>query len=480
MSFRRLRLAHALCFAASAIGPTVLPLAACTAVAVTSTAARAAAELPPARAHGALFAIPDGWQRSERADGATVLSPSDAPRDAQVQIILARPETPRPTLRDHLESDLDEGRKGISGFTTDGEAEATRHPAGYEMLTQAASWPNKTWNTDPNRGMADLFGRSFAVIRHIEGGPEMPSQGIMFVASSKALMAKYRPTFEAFCSGLRLASRVTLVPSAGADLPPLTLYTVNRYCDFVEWLLEVPMTQSQRAEVQEFLRGSWTSGSREGIDAVGGILKGADALRAMEPAKRDQVRENCRRDMLRFWRAAAQKGDAASKLMVQVYDAGHVALAKGGPGEPPLTRQAADAALEVTYFMASRVAGGGEARPSKAQLDKFAAEMAAGYAALPKARKDEIAGMPAAWGMLRLSWPEASAGQRAALVARWSESGPVKQVAAQIKQSQAQSRPIADRLNDNKDLYQKMRDQDTRVQLFHMGALRMNHTYIKW
>ena len=71
-------------------------------------------KLPPVRANAALVAVPDGWKRLDEASGGISFVPPDDPRGERVKIMVAPPEPPRPTLRDHLEADLKAGAEKLT------------------------------------------------------------------------------------------------------------------------------------------------------------------------------------------------------------------------------------------------------------------------------------------------------------------------------------------------------------------------------
>ena len=196
----------------------------------------------------------------------------------------------------------------------------------------------------------------------------------------------------------------------------------------------------------------------------------------MDSSKKELFREAARAEALKKWRAEAKQGDAGAKLMADLYYGARKPLARGGAGEPPLIRETADAMLEMIYFMASKTAdpSGGEVRPPKELLDRWAGELAAGYGALAASRKEEMAAMPGLWAALRMAWSEAPAEQRARLAAQWSQMAPVKQVAQQIKRTQPE-RDRAAKAERDASLDKATRDVNLHRDLVNMGALQWNY-----
>ncbi len=73
-------------------------------------------------------------------------------------------------------------------------------------------------------------------------------------------------------------------------------------------------------------------------------------------------------------------------MIVDLYDAANAPLAKGDGGEPDLTRQSADATLEIMYFMASKI-DGSDTSPEAGRRDAWAKTVAAAYGGMPAEQK---------------------------------------------------------------------------------------------
>jgi len=416
-----------------------------------------------ARAGEVLLRIPDGWTLSDHGGGTYVLMPDKMPAGETVKIVISPPSPDRPTLRDQMQAELDAGQK-LRAFQQQTPITPVQHPAGYDVLTMVVSFNDKPFTIRPID--------TWAMLVHIGGGPEVPSVPVMLYATTRELMAEHIKTFDAFISQTRLPSRMILAERAGQ--PPLTLRTVNQVNDFLEWLLEVPLTEGQRGAIGRYLADAWTKGDEEGVEAVQSIAKVRDQLSALTADQKNFAREAARTEALKTWREEARQGDAMAKMMIDIHDAAHAPLAPGADGEPPLTRQAADASLEIIYFMASKVADPGargfQLHPTQEQKDRWAAELAATYGQLPVANKQELAEMAARWAALRMLWPELSGEDRVRLAAGWADAAPVKMLADQVKKGQ--------RAAEARDIANVMRQMDAHRQLVNMGAYRLNYRYV--
>jgi hypothetical protein len=215
------------------------------------------------------------------------------------------------------------------------------------------------------------------------------------------------------------------------------MYAVNTVTDFIEWMLDVPFTQSQRDGLKDHLVAAWANNDRGEIDGVSEIVKARLELDKLTDANRKELaRQAIRVEVLKQWRTEAGQGDVMAKQMIAVYDAAHQPLVAG---DPPLTRQATDATIEVIHFMASRVAGTADFVPGAQEKDRFATNLAAAYPTMPRENRDELAKMPTYWAALRVAWPELSRDQQSKLTAAWADSDQVKPVVEQIKAAQAKA-----------------------------------------
>lgn len=93
------------------------------------------------------------------------------------------------------------------------------------------------------------------------------------------------------------------------------------------------------------------------------------------------------------------------------------------PGDPPLTRDAADASAEVTVFMLKVVANGDADADNlsleRPMLDAWAASLAAEYDGLGPDEQQTLAAMPVLRAALAQAWPQAAASQREAVRDSW-------------------------------------------------------------
>jgi hypothetical protein len=116
-------------------------------------------------------------------------------------------------------------------------------------------------------------------------------------------------------------------------------------------------------------------------------------------------------------------------LLVEVYDAANKPIAKG---EPPLTRQAADAFLETVYFAAAELEKVPHVSPTAEEKEQFATKLAAVYKQIGAEERKVVANMPLVWSALRVSWPEMSAEQKSEMLQQFGGSAPVKTLRAQV------------------------------------------------
>jgi hypothetical protein len=254
---------------------------------------------------------------------------------------------------------------------------------------------------------------------------------VFFVSNDHALYTKHSATMTAFVQGIRLSDLIVLADGR----PPLTQAKVDQTIDFLEWLMEVPFTEAQRRTIVTFFVDAWRKNDRTEIDGMADVLAMRAQLAKLTAAEKEVARQAAQPETIKQWRT---ESDAGAKLMVEIYDAAHKPIA---PGEPPLTRQGADAMLEVLLFMAAEVEGQPAVSATPAMKDEWARGLAAGYAKLDDAGRKQIEQMPGAWAALRFAWPELSDADKKQLRGQWAQSAEVKQIAAALPKLQGTPPP---------------------------------------
>jgi hypothetical protein len=406
---------------------------------------------PKTRAHNAEFVMPDGWLRGNNEYGNLILVPPDLPQGERVEIHIAPFDQAARGLRGHLNESVGNFQAQFQNARVEQPAAPGRLPSGADTMAVLVSG---SYREDPSKGVIVLF-------TEIDGGAGS-SQGVAFVAGTRDLFQRYRPQYQQLLDSVTLPS-LTRVADGRDGTPPLTMYAVNTVTDFIEWMLDVPFTQGQRDELKAHFVDAWAKNDRGEIDGVAQIIKGRIELDKLTDAnKKELARQAIRAEVLKQWRAEAGQGDAMAKQMLGIYDAAHQPLVTG---DPPLTRQATDATIEVIHFMASRVAGTSDFVASEPEKEQFAKSLAAAYPTMPRENRDELAKMPTYWAALRVAWPELSRDEQSKLTAAWANSDQVKPVVEQIKAAQAKASPSSDSMAALKAMQELNRQHENFVML---------------
>src|SRR4029453_1506648 len=100
--------------------------------------------------------------------------------------------------------------------------------------------------------------------------------------------------------------------------------------------------------------------------------------------------------------------DGVSTLLIEIYDSPNPPIAAGAPA---LTRQQADAALELFYFMAGQLEGV-QATPTDAAKMMWAGNLARTWTTLPAETRQAIAAMPVTWALTLAVWTDMVPGVR--------------------------------------------------------------------
>jgi hypothetical protein len=201
--------------------------------------------------------------------------------------------------------------------------------------------------------------------------------------------------------------------------PPLTEAMVERIAKFVTFCFEIPLTPADREHFRTILTGEWRRSDRASIAGDLEMLKTAEQLAALPPAKRELFRQMTLSDGLADARKRA-KTDPDMRWLVSRYEQEHRPLAGAGSGAGTLalTRQAADAFAELACFMASE-ARGETLTPDRPFKDDVARTLIGKWPSLDAEGRKQIASMPLILAQLRAAWPDAPPAQKEEARAQW-------------------------------------------------------------
>ena len=208
--------------------------------------------------------------------------------------------------------------------------------------------------------------------------------------------------------------------------PRLTRFTVDASIEFVEWLMQVPLTDGQKEFVESELRKSWRANKREDIEGLKKILDARDQFASLTADQRELARQKILDDAMKQWR-----GNPApdARMMVEIYDCSHKPIASG---EPPLTQQSVDALVELLCFAAGQTVGVSCTPPADIKA-KLAEQIAANYPAMTPEQRQKIAATPLEWAALRVAWPAYSDAERQQYINAWQRNEAIVQLASLLK-----------------------------------------------
>ena len=387
-------------------------LVAALAMAVAAPAARGAATpaRQQSRADHILYTAPERWKHVDN-EGYTALVPPDVPAGKAVELRIYPARPLAGTLDAAASAHLDHFRQTYPGAQAY-RMNPVRHETGFDMIITGVARPV------PGGAVYDS-------LCFVQAGDQV--QVVEMETSDFELYQKHTRAWDALLHGMRLTDAVVL---AKGD-PPLTQATVDAITDFLEWLIEVPFTEEQKAMIAGNITDSWKRNDREEIEGTLEALKLRAQLSQMTPQQKAVARQAAQPELIK---AARQETDPVAKMIVQVYEAGREPIAEG---DPPLTRQAADAMLEVLFFMAAQVQGGDAAAaalppPTQEMKDQWAKNLAANYDKADADARGEIAKMPLTWAALRMLWSDLPEADKSQARAQWARSEEVRQMAEVI------------------------------------------------
>lgn len=197
-------------------------------------------------------------------------------------------------------------------------------------------------------------------------------------------------------------------PDAGVSSRQLTPAMIDGFHAYIEWVMDVHLTQSQLEESKALIEKAWadktpvdTSLVQETLTAQADLANHSEADRmSLRPSVEDEyLKQMSRRYRSALGRWVLSVRDAVKKPLVG--------------GKPPLTRQDAEAYSELLAFILNEAGGMQPVMADKAFRAALAKVLSADYRGYSAEQKEGLAGAARDWAALRSSWagwPESKKG----------------------------------------------------------------------
>lgn len=367
------------------------------AIACLSAAVPARAQqLPSSRSGIVLFTLPPDRQRVEEV-GYTALKPFGGSNAYEIRI---RP--PFETWGSAADAVETHARWLATAFRVQPASSPAsfRHAGGFDVALRTF------FLASPDGRVASVLvgvlksGTRAAVVEFVAATAQSP-QAIQQMA--------------AFLDGCRLAHTQVLV----AGKPPLTIYDVEETIDTLQWLIDAPLNPAQREVVRSGIVDDWRKKDAETIANVGRIVQFRNQVVRLTPAQQNLARRQNEAELIAGLRT---EKDNVSTLLLGIYEAAHPPIAAGVPA---LTRQEADAALELFYFMAGQLEGV-QATPSPAAKMMWAGNLARTWTTLSTETRTAIAAMPVTWALTLAVWTDMTPDVREQVKATYAQMDVVR------------------------------------------------------
>lgn len=417
-------------------------------------AASASAEeaKPMTRVGNMMFVMPENWQRTDQDGGETVLVSPDSSQGQYFRIRIQPPSPLKKSLREQFIAEVADFGKKVE-VVSGGDCTVEKKPGQFEIAMGLICWKNP-------KGAGENIATILCLAQ-----VDQEVQPIVVVTNAGAMFTKHKDEIASFLDSIRFASRIVLVDGKR----PLTQRTVNDVTDFLEWLIETPMTQQQRQQIQDNMIAEWKAGKTGEMDGAETFLKIRAQVIALSPSQQDVARKAMQPDIIAGLR---KQDDDLSKMVLGAYNAAHKPIAAGNP---PLTRQAADAGIELLYFMASQVLGGQKVCPDTAIKDAWARMMAEQHTTASPQTQETLARMPLTWAAIQCAWVELSDSKRQEARIAWANMPAIKQLAAHLGQLRTDA--VATSAKDGVNMataLQKLQQKNINYQIM-SNMLRMQH-----
>src|SRR5262245_27880465 len=350
--------------------------------------------MPTSRAGIVLFTLPADRQRVEEA-GYTALKPF---RQDGYEIRIRPPFDTLSSAAEAVEMHARWMGRAYAGRPVTMPT-AFRHAGGFDVAL-------RTFSVGGTAGAVSVLvavlksGAKAAVIEFVSASPQS-QQAIAQMAG--------------FIDGCRLAHTQVLVRGN----PALTVYDVEETIDILQWLIDAPLAPAKREVVRAQIIDEWKAKDAGTIAEVRKILAFRDQVVKLQPAEQNLARRQNEAELVPALRT--EKG-SASAVLLEAYDLAHPPIAAGAPA---LTRQEADAALDLFYFMAWQLEGV-QAAPTEAARTAWAGNLARAWAMLPADTRASVAAMPVTWALTLAVWPQMAPPVREQVKATYAQMDVVK------------------------------------------------------
>jgi hypothetical protein len=198
-----------------------------------------------------------------------------------------------------------------------------------------------------------------------------------------------------------------------AGNPPLTESMVSHYSYFIAWLLEIPLTQPLKDRLRTMLLEDWKKPKEIESDMKELGFQLEMARDENGEVQRLYERSAIQLDMVKKMRADKRNPDA--QWLVAAYDKAHPPIAAGNP---PLTRQAADAWTELFCFIRNQ-SGAPHMDATPAVKDDFAHTLTENWAKYPPEQQKALSEMSQKWALVHFAWVRNKGDERQMIMAAW-------------------------------------------------------------
>lgn len=382
--------------------------------ALAASSALAQSDTGLSRSGNVRFKVPAGWKKSD-GDGYVALTPPGVPAGKVCEVRILHGFEYAGTVRAGFNELVELVKKGGKTLKQE-EVEESTHPSGGPSAATAVA-------LELPDGSPRLW-----VIWAVKPGTRL--QALFVTTDDGELLGKHVPTVDEILKSLKFLNAAVLA----AGEPPLTEYLVEEGCDFLEWALEVPFTAAQRQVFREEFIDSWKKKIKDDMDGLLQVQQVRAKVAALKPAEQDLVRKALESEMVDGFRKD-KDGGRATKLILDIYDGSRKPIAAG---EPPLTRQAAEAFLEATYFMAAKIEGIDPPTPTKEEGQEWARKLAEAYGKLDAEQRKAVSQMPLICAALRVTWNDLSEADRNEVKKAFQAMPPVAAVCAKFAEIKKQ------------------------------------------
>jgi hypothetical protein len=190
-------------------------------------------------------------------------------------------------------------------------------------------------------------------------------------------------------------------PPRRPEQQDLTDETAKRYCQVVSWVLDLRMTDAQKAKLRGLLQDYYDRGDAKRLKEFRIAVQSHAELVREEPAERRRQCWGARPQALRYLSDEAKRGLPEARWLLQTYYRAHPVVLHA---DPPLTRDIVETWIAFDAFLRAQVLDRGDVADKPLSLGRQCRLIKKRWKSLPRERRYQLLALPGEVSEYKRQW----------------------------------------------------------------------------